>query len=564
MAKGITADRYHGRWYGIILCLGEQSGRDVTSLLRDKATEMLTMLQMSNEYPDEFQYVNQLMELEKQKESEKQKAADNAKTQEFLLGNIEAKYVFQNGRKWELLLEDKDLDTNANTQQQGKNTTTDIDKTTKLNNREQNSDNEAPAAKTDTELKTEHLKSLFVNNGTDGRNFNQMPEQQDGINDEHEKDTGRNNTQKQDLTAPVQTYQRPDSTPKSESGKDKEQNQIQPQKQNTNHDHPKQLHTDDESANELYQEGCRYMNGEGVPQDFQRGFELFKQAAELGNPAAITSLADCYLNGVGTDFNAFRAVDYYKEAAERGYTNAKYKLAVLYMKGRGVEKNEAEGLCLLNQAAEEGNVDAQTRLGVLYFTGKDMDCDDNLAFKWLDLAAPYNSEASYYLSKCWLLGRGTQKNEQKALELLEAAANQGYPQAQYEIGASKILQHHNYMDYKVAAEWFEMAAQQGHKKAQMELVNFYTNGLGVQKNPQRAAFWRNQAQGNNQNTPNGPNGERAGGCAITICFFFPIVGLIMYFVQKNKVENPGAYFGAGCLGVILNIILRLIFFASMR
>ena len=37
------------------------------------------------------------------------------------------------------------------------------------------------------------------------------------------------------------------------------------------------------------------------------------------------------------------------------------------------------------------------------------------------------------------------------------------------------------------------------------------------------------------------NKEKAGVFAVICSFLLPIVGVILYFVNKNKVENPSAY-----------------------
>lgn len=65
----ISSSQYRGRWYGLMCCLGEQSGRNMSELLKNKGSEVLTMLQLSNEFPEDFKYVNQLLALEDAKKS---------------------------------------------------------------------------------------------------------------------------------------------------------------------------------------------------------------------------------------------------------------------------------------------------------------------------------------------------------------------------------------------------------------------------------------------------------------------------------------------------------------
>lgn len=108
--SGLSSYRYRGRWYGLMLCLGEESGRDMKDKLKDKGSELLTMLELSNEFPKDFEYVNQLLDLEKRYESNDKYYSEDERQKEYMLGAIEAKKVYLNGKKWELLLVDKDID----------------------------------------------------------------------------------------------------------------------------------------------------------------------------------------------------------------------------------------------------------------------------------------------------------------------------------------------------------------------------------------------------------------------------------------------------------------------
>ena len=105
--KFISSYRYHGRWYGLMLCLGEESGRDMQEKLKDKASEVLTMLQISNEFPDDFKYVNQLLALEKATEAQSTHLTDDEQQSDYLLGILEAKKVYLDGKDWDRLLKDE-------------------------------------------------------------------------------------------------------------------------------------------------------------------------------------------------------------------------------------------------------------------------------------------------------------------------------------------------------------------------------------------------------------------------------------------------------------------------
>jgi ADP-ribosylglycohydrolase len=110
--QGVNVSQYrmHGRWYGLMFCLGEQTGRDMKALTKEKGTEILTMLELSNEFPAEFKIVNQIFQIENGlKESESgDELSETQKQLDVLQGVLEAKLVYLSDKKWERLLELKD------------------------------------------------------------------------------------------------------------------------------------------------------------------------------------------------------------------------------------------------------------------------------------------------------------------------------------------------------------------------------------------------------------------------------------------------------------------------
>ena len=52
--------------------------------------------------------------------------------------------------------------------------------------------------------------------------------------------------------------------------------------------------------------------------------------------------------------------------------------------------------------------------------------------------------------------------------------------------------------------------------------------------------------------------ERAGVFALIISFFFPIIGIFIYFINRRDVVNPKAYLYAAGWGFGFNLLLSLI------
>jgi len=82
-------------------------------------------------------------------------------------------------------------------------------------------------------------------------------------------------------------------------------------------------------AEALYNLGCCYDTGEGVPQSYERAAKLFQQAAEQGHASAQHNLGFLYSNGKGVPKDVARGVALLKQAAAGGFKPAADTLRVL-------------------------------------------------------------------------------------------------------------------------------------------------------------------------------------------------------------------------------------------
>ena len=76
-----------------------------------------------------------------------------------------------------------------------------------------------------------------------------------------------------------------------------------------------------------------YMRGEGVEQDYAKGREWFRKAADQGNPAAQFDLAYCLSKGLGGEVDQEGALALIRKAADQGYRQAR-KVLQDYQDGR--------------------------------------------------------------------------------------------------------------------------------------------------------------------------------------------------------------------------------------
>lgn len=107
----------------------------------------------------------------------------------------------------------------------------------------------------------------------------------------------------------------------------------------------------------------------GPFQDFSRGFELLRQAAEMGDPTAQYSVAAELAVGDNVPRDPRAAAHWYTRAAEAGSAEAAYNLAVMHLEGDGVPIDRALAVSLLERAASKGELLALRALAEGYETG---------------------------------------------------------------------------------------------------------------------------------------------------------------------------------------------------
>ncbi len=162
----------------------------------------------------------------------------------------------------------------------------------------------------------------------------------------------------------------------------------------------------------------------------------------------------------------------------------------------------SESLSLFLRAANLGDSYAMMRMGRFYLNGG-TPSDDDKAFGWLKRAyeSPNsNLDAGAYLGACYLSGRGTKKDVQKAEEIILPLANRNVISAMTIAG--NLLEYRaadkqqeaersttplkrkqplnaeaNELD-RQARKWYERAAEKGDWNASARLGRFYENGWG--------------------------------------------------------------------------------------
>ena len=153
---------------------------------------------------------------------------------------------------------------------------------------------------------------------------------------------------------------------------------------------PSSVVTSTSSARGLFARAKRVYNFANGAEDLRSGFELLRQAAELGHAGAHEWLGYVYDYGMGTRPNRRHAPEHYKIAAYAGRANAEYHVGIFYHMGRGVARDYHAAMDRLQKAATHGD-----------------------------------AAALYWMGHCYVLGRGVPKDEARGFALILEAANRG-------------------------------------------------------------------------------------------------------------------------------------------
>ncbi len=119
---------------------------------------------------------------------------------------------------------------------------------------------------------------------------------------------------------------------------------------------------------------------------------------------------------------------------------------------------------------------------------------ENFEMKSIEAAAEQGDmEAQFNLGRMYCQGEGTEVNYEKALYWWEKAAEQGDVRAQFNVGLIFSRGLGTEVNYEKALYWFEKAAEQGDVGAQYSVGYMYYNGEGTEVNYKKALYWFEKA-----------------------------------------------------------------------
>lgn len=182
--------------------------------------------------------------------------------------------------------------------------------------------------------------------------------------------------------------------------------------------------------------GVVYMQGMGVPQDFEKAAEWLHKATDSNDIYAMFLLANLYHSGKTPNKSLKDAVELWRACAALNGSACYSNLGVLYQKGfPDFPKNVDSAVYFFEQAIALGDVVSKIYLSMIYMDEFSTYFNSEKA-KSLLLDAYYaKHELSYYQLSQWYRIYGTTDVDEKTyVKLLMEAANLGQAQAQYELG----------------------------------------------------------------------------------------------------------------------------------
>ena len=194
-----------------------------------------------------------------------------------------------------------------------------------------------------------------------------------------------------------------------------------------------QIAADQGHPGALYNLGWCYADGEGVKQNTAQAFKLWLQAAEKGDSAAQLNCARCYRDGRETERNMKEAIKWYRKAADAGMPRAMFELAQILLTEKEKEKeNTKEVLKWLTIAADEAEMpEAQVLLGLYLMVPESEFFNPQDAVRRFTAAANKDHPvAQYMLGVIYYEGMGVEPDRNKAIDLLQTAADNNLPEAQ--------------------------------------------------------------------------------------------------------------------------------------
>lgn len=189
---------------------------------------------------------------------------------------------------------------------------------------------------------------------------------------------------------------------------------------------------------ERHDHSCEHCSSEDIYSSYSTpmigdspDIENLTKLANQGVPMAQYDLGVCYNNGLGVEQNPQTAAQWFFKAAQQADGDAQFALGRLYLEGRGVPQTDDAARKWFEVAAEHGHAASQNQMGYLYMSGScGVEKNPMMAMQWwLESAENGFPEAMFNLALWYAKGECLEPDEQAAMEWLRKAADASFPPA---------------------------------------------------------------------------------------------------------------------------------------
>ena len=220
-----------------------------------------------------------------------------------------------------------------------------------------------------------------------------------------------------------------------------------------------------------YQQGLYELNRG----QFKAAINQFEPLSAEGFSPAQYQLAMMYKNGQGMPRNTKKAFELLTLAAKQNDSDAQFDLAIMYSEGDGIAKDLVQAFLLTEKSANKGLASAQFNLGVMYYHGDGVSHNKLKAARWYQKAANQNyALAQFNLALMYYDGEGLEKSVEKSYIWNTIASYNGYAAATksrdmdaHKLSKTQIYKAHDKADelYRKIVEQTEIKARKAQKKS---------------------------------------------------------------------------------------------------
>ena len=229
---------------------------------------------------------------------------------------------------------------------------------------------------------------------------------------------------------------------------------------------------------------------------YEKAFELYLKAADLGSALAQNNVGYAYLFGEGIVQDYAKAVYWLEKSAAQNFAGAYNNLGLCYSNGLGVVQDKYKALECYQKAANLGSKKALENIEAI---------KKKFANNPQTSPSSHNPVDHKTADDFWNEGVQHYQNNRfnLALERFIKAAELGDARAQYQTGYMYLNGKGTARDYSKTIYWLEKSAAQNFVSALNTLGICYYNGYGVTKDPYKALeYYQKAAELGHENAKN--------------------------------------------------------------